>query len=143
MIFYLLQRCAFTNTKHLAVNCVNTKVFILLDACMVIVSGIYTLCIPPHPRVFILQLNRNGNSQHPGGLAMDRLNYTYRDGTHQLWSVQDGIAAGAYAGDINNQVGSIFHWYIISFFVSFHHETTPVMPRYCFGSAGLQPKTAG
>ena len=28
----------------------------------------------------ILQLNRNGNSQHPGGLAMDRLNYTYRDG---------------------------------------------------------------
>jgi hypothetical protein len=27
----------------------------------------------------ILQLNRNGNSQHPGGLAMDRLNYTYRD----------------------------------------------------------------
>jgi hypothetical protein len=28
----------------------------------------------------ILQLNRNGNSQDPGGLAMDRLNYTYRDG---------------------------------------------------------------
>ncbi|MCX6263177.1 MAG: hypothetical protein NTZ47_01365, partial [Bacteroidetes bacterium] len=54
----------------------------------------------------ILQLNRNGNSQHPGGLAMDRLNYTYRDGTNQLWSVQDGIASGAYAGDIDNQGGS-------------------------------------
>ncbi len=27
----------------------------------------------------ILQLNRNGNSQRPGALAMDRLNYTYRD----------------------------------------------------------------
>jgi hypothetical protein len=54
-------------------------------------------------RVFILQLNRNGNSQHPGALAMDRLNYTYRDGTNQLWSVQDGIAAGAYAGDIDNK----------------------------------------
>jgi hypothetical protein len=39
---------------------------------------------------------------------MDRLNYTYRDGTHQLWSVQDGIAAGAYAGDIDNQGGVIF-----------------------------------
>jgi hypothetical protein len=34
---------------------------------------------------------------------MDRLNYTYRDGTNQLWSVQDGIAAGAYAGDIDNK----------------------------------------
>jgi len=34
---------------------------------------------------------------------MDRLNYTYRDGTNQLWIVQDGIAAGAYAGDIDNQ----------------------------------------
>ena len=29
--------------------------------------------------MFTLQLNRNGNSQHPGGQAMDRLNYTYRD----------------------------------------------------------------
>jgi hypothetical protein len=48
MIFYLLQSCAFTKTKPLAVNCVNTKVFILLDACLVIVSGIFTLCIPPH-----------------------------------------------------------------------------------------------
>ena len=28
----------------------------------------------------ILQLNRNGNSQHPGGQAMDRLNFSYRDG---------------------------------------------------------------
>lgn len=34
---------------------------------------------------------------------MHRLNYTYREGTHQLWSVQDGIAAGAYAEDIDNQ----------------------------------------
>ena len=58
----------------------------------------------------ILQLNRNGNSQHPGGLAMDRLNYTYRDGTNQLWSVQDGIAAGAYAGDIDNQGGSNYSY---------------------------------
>jgi RHS repeat-associated protein len=58
----------------------------------------------------ILQLNRNGNSQHPGGLAMDRLNYTYRDGTNQLWSVQDGIAVGAYAGDIDNQGGSNFSY---------------------------------
>jgi hypothetical protein len=54
-------------------------------------------------RVFILQLNRNGNSQHPGALAMDRLNFTYRDGTHQFWSVQDGITAGSYAGDIDNK----------------------------------------
>jgi RHS repeat-associated protein len=58
----------------------------------------------------ILQLNRNGNSQHPGGLAMDRLNYTYRDGTNQLWSVQDGIASGAYAGDIDNQGGSNYSY---------------------------------
>ena len=58
----------------------------------------------------ILQLNRNGNSQHPGGQAMDRLNYTYRDGTNQLWSVQDGIAAGAYAGDIDNQGGSNYSY---------------------------------
>ena len=58
----------------------------------------------------ILQLNRNGNSQHPGGMAMDRLNYTYRDGTNQLWSVQDGIAAGAYAGDIDNQGGSNYSY---------------------------------
>jgi hypothetical protein len=34
---------------------------------------------------------------------MDRLNYTYRDGTNQFWSVQDGIIAGAYAGDIDNK----------------------------------------
>jgi predicted chitinase len=58
----------------------------------------------------ILQLNRNGNSQHPGGLAMDRLTYTYRSGTNQLWSVQDGIAAGAYAGDIDNQGGSNYSY---------------------------------
>jgi|GEM_PF-1031666 len=58
----------------------------------------------------MLQLNRNGNSQHPGGQAMDRLNYTYRDGTNQLWSVQDGIAAGAYAGDIDNQGGSNYSY---------------------------------
>jgi RHS repeat-associated protein len=41
---------------------------------------------------------------------MDRLNYTYRDGTNQLWSVQDGIAAGAYAGDIDNQGGSNYSY---------------------------------
>jgi hypothetical protein len=58
----------------------------------------------------ILQLNRNGNSQHPGGLAMDRLTYTYRSGTNQLWSVQDGIAAGAYAGDIDTQGGSNYSY---------------------------------
>ncbi len=28
----------------------------------------------------ILQLNRNGHSHHPGDQAMDRLNYTFRDG---------------------------------------------------------------
>ena len=41
---------------------------------------------------------------------MDRLSYTYRDGTNQLWSVQDGIASGAYAGDIDNQGGSNYSY---------------------------------
>jgi RHS repeat-associated protein len=41
---------------------------------------------------------------------MDRLTYTYRSGTNQLWSVQDGIAAGAYAGDIDNQGGSNYSY---------------------------------
>jgi hypothetical protein len=32
----------------------------------------------------ILQLNRNGHSQQAGGVAMDRLTYTYRSGTNQF-----------------------------------------------------------
>ena len=32
----------------------------------------------------ILQLNRNGHSQQAGGVAMDRLIYTYRSGTNQF-----------------------------------------------------------
>jgi|GEM_PF-857185 len=50
---------------------------------------------------------------------MDRLNYTYRDGTNQLWSVQDGIASGAYAGDIDNQGGVILIGILFSFLYLF------------------------
>jgi len=58
----------------------------------------------------ILQLNRNGHSQQAGGVAMDRLTYTYRSGTNQLWSVQDAVASNAYTGDIDNQGGSNYSY---------------------------------
>ena len=74
---------------------------------------------------------------------MDRLNYTYRDGTNQLWSVQDGIAAGAYTGDIDNQGGSNYSYDRIANLIGDVSENISQVNWTVYGKIGnIQKKQA-
>jgi len=86
---------------------------------------------------------RNGTTANSNPLAMDNLTYNYIANSNKLSSVNDGVAAGNYSTDIDNQAANNYDYDEIGNMIKDNQEGITSIEWTVYGKIKAITKTGG